>query len=74
VTKIVITLQDTADGGTFIKVDPGVPELMEKALRGEGTSAETYALAAYRAMHDRAMLEAAGGRQFETGEIPPEVH
>lgn len=72
--KIVLTVQTASDGGVFITMDPGAPELLEQQLAGKGTAAHTYALAAFRTMHDMAKTAAAAGGQLETGEISGTQH
>lgn len=72
--KIVITVQPASDGGTFITMDPSAERLQQQVDAGQGTSAHTYALIAYQAMHEEARKAAAAGAHVETGEIPPTTH
>lgn len=72
--KIQITVHSASDGGAFITMDPSVEVLTQQVEAGSGTAAHTYALAAYRAMHDEARRTADQGGYMETGEIPPNTH
>lgn len=73
--KIVITIEQASDGGVFMTMDPGAPQLLEDQLADKGTAAHTYALTAYRAIHDLAQREAAAsGATVDAGEIPQQPH
>lgn len=72
--KISIAIQAASDGGVFITIDPSADEIQRQVDVGRGTSAHTYALIAYRAMHAEAERAAAGGGYMDAGEIPPEKH
>ena len=74
--KVTITIEQMAEG-VLITMEPGVMKVLDEAEAGQGTAAHHYALCAFRALQQMAVLHAmATAGQVVSGETPPntQVH
>lgn len=68
--KITIEIQDTPDGGLAVTMTPPAPQLMERALAGVATMAESSALAAYAKLLEVMDQATEPSALMELGQLP----
>jgi hypothetical protein len=68
--RVVIFIEADSAGGTLVTAE----QLQADVDAGQGTTAHTYGLIAYRAMHARAVEEAAAGGYMSVGEVTGTKH